>query len=439
MTDSARIRQRATAGVPWSQARFLRFPAVQVERSEARAAVAHRGPVLLSGPPWSGRTTALEQVGRQLLHAGIAPDRIGWVELGQAAWRDCDLPTVVAAFEDGPPSAILLDDLPADTVEWLLAYRGPVRLIATRAGVVASSLPLSPWTFWRALRTWDVGVPLPGGASTEEVLRSAMRLSDASDALAEPLRRYLLLGAFPALLLSPNRDPAVELAAAQQAVAARVLDRTLFKQIPLDTGIREPAVLEALLADVARSPGELLAPSAVAARLGITQPTVDKYLDALARAGLVHQLRNGFEANPRRGRRVLFVDGAVRNAVLRLGVHPLVDPEEMGHLLFHSVISHVVAWARRAGTEVGHWRRGRLAVDIVVRHPGGPLALQMGSSRTALESLRAFTRENPDFESRGWLLLHRAPPTWPAHHESGVGRIAVVPFLVALGMALEPP
>ena len=139
-----------------------------------------------------------------------------------------------------------------------------------------------------------------------------------------------------------------------------------------------------------------------------------------------------------RGRRVFLADGALRGATRLIGARLLTDPEEMGHLLVHAIVSHATAWAAAAGVTVGHWRSGRHEVYLVIDHPEHPMALQLDASRRAsFDGLYALADAHPRFKDRIWVLLHRAPPTHPAHHPTVIGRLPTVPFLAALGAVGE--
>lgn len=68
---------------------------------------------------------------------------------------------------------------------------------------------------------------------------------------------------------------------------------------------------------------DVLSPSKIAGELGLSQPTVDKYLSYLEQAFLVFLLPNysGNEQTAQRHRRtVYFVDEAIRNAALQRGL-----------------------------------------------------------------------------------------------------------------------
>ena len=144
------------------------------------------------------------------------------------------------------------------------------------------------------------------------------------------------------------------------------MERSIYKDIPQAFGIDNPMMLERLLYTLARRVTGRLSPQHLCQELdGLSQPTFDRYLSYLERAFLVFTLPNysGRESTvQRRGRRIYFVDGAVRNAALQRGVGPLTDAEEMG-LLFENM----AAGTRRpgaVGTGADAWSVSSRAVGL---------------------------------------------------------------------------
>lgn len=428
--DHERLRGRIERTTPWLQHQPPRLPAaVSLPLAEVLADREH--PTLIGGSPWSGRTALLEQIARRLLLAGRPPDRLGWVELGHPTWDDVGPADLVAAL---PGGALFLDDLPLEHAPWVAEYRGPTQIFAA-VGAAAAETVVPPTSFATYLGWQGVELRASRSRTPDELVRAAFELSGRGAGLQEHLRRYLLLGGFPALLQRPPADPVADLRAAERDLCAEVLERTLYRRIPRDHAIREPRHLEALLVRLAATPGGLVSSAELGRTLQLTQPTVDKYLRVLEAVGLIVTLPNWAPGErARRGRRVFFGDGAVRNALLRRGASPLADPEEMGHLLVNALVVHAVNWARVNGGTAWHWRRSGHEVDLVLDHPSGSIALQVGSARHyPIRSLAALQEAHPALDARCWVLLHRAPPTWPAQGEGGIGRLPLLAFLLALG------
>ena len=85
-------------------------------------------------------------------------------------------------------------------------------------------------------------------------------------------------------------------------------------------------------------------PANICGDLGLSQPTYDRYLSYLERAFLVFTLPNysGSETSvEHRGRKLYFIDCAVRNAALHRGLAPLADPIELGALMENLIAASV--------------------------------------------------------------------------------------------------
>jgi predicted AAA+ superfamily ATPase len=117
--------------------------------------------------------------------------------------------------------------------------------------------------------------------------------------------------------------------------------------------------------------------------LGITAPTVEKYLRYLERSFVLFMLPNysGSElSRQRRGRRPYFFDGAIRNAALERGLAPMQDPVEMGLVYENMAAAHLYCLSLLTQVRCQHWRDGVIEVDLIYDDPAGPLAFEVASS-----------------------------------------------------------
>lgn len=196
-------------------------------------------------------------------------------------------------------------------------------------------------------------------------------------------------------------------------------------------------MLERLLYVLAAQVTGLLSPTKVSSELGIAQPTLDRYISYLERAFLVFVLPNysGQEAAiQRRGRKLYFVDGAVRNAALQRGLAPLSDPTEMGMLTENMVASTLHALALQSGLRLHHWRDGRHEVDLILDHPTKPLALEVGLSVNHSRSgLKALMDRYPRFAGRSYLVAPQAGVVHPDSTGTGVGTLPLDLLLQVAG------
>lgn len=154
------------------------------------------------------------------------------------------------------------------------------------------------------------------------------------------------------------------------------MERAVYKDIPQSYGVDNPMALERLLYVLAAQVTGVLSPSSVATELSLAQPTLDRYLGYLQRAFLVFTLPN-YAPNEgtvqRRGRKVYFVDGAIRNAALQRGLAQLDNPTEMGVLLENAAAAALHALAQQTGQRLFHWRDRRSEVDLIFRRQHAPV------------------------------------------------------------------
>ena len=195
--------------------------------------------------------------------------------------------------------------------------------------------------------------------------------------------------------------------------------------------------LERLLYILAGQVARVVSPTKLATSLGIRQPTVGRYLSYLERTFLVFALPNyaGSEAKvQRRGRKIYFVDGAIRNAALQRGLAPLGDPTEMGLLLENLAVTTMHTLAVHSGIRLHHWRDGKREVDLIFNDPRQPLAFEIGASaRHSRAGLAALIERHGRFRGNSYLVAPQASVQHAEAADSGIGTLPLDRFLVAVG------
>jgi len=423
----------------------------------------HRFQIVL-GPRRVGKTTALYQTVRHLIAHGVEPSRIWWLRLDHPLLLQDDLGSLVRhvlsqteATADHP-AFLMLDELVyTDAWDlWLKTFfddAWPVRIAATSSATAAlrerriesgvgrwSEQHLMPYLFDEFLDLLDEGVALTAGATLAKTVRSLPIGQRAEPRLGEWRREFMLIGGFPELLIrraDGGLDEASGLLESQQVLRADAVERAVYKDIPQSFGLESPIMLERLLYVLAAQVTGVLSPTSIGSNLGLSQPTFDRYLSYLEQAFLVFTLPNysGTEsAIQRRGRKLYFVDGAVRNAALQRGLAPLDDPSELGLLLENLVAASLRSLAVHAGVRLHHWREKRDEVDLVYDHPDEPLAFEIGSSlRHHRGGMKAFMARHPRFEGRCYLVAPQVPVAHPEAMAEGVGSLPLDLFLLAVG------
>lgn len=427
----------------------------------------HRFEIVL-GPRRVGKTTALYQTVRHLIADGdVDPRAVWWLRLDHPLLLQADLGALVrlilerAAEGVGRPLYLMLDEIvyARDWDLWLKTFHDelwPVRIAATSSATAAlrerrlesgvgrwNERFLSPCLFSEALGLWEVPTEMATAETLAETLeRSPPTISPSR--LASLRETFLMVGGFPELL---SRLPATPdgletaLLESQQTLRADAVERAIYKDIPQSFDVGDPMKLERLLYVLAANLCGLLAPSRLAKELELSQPTIDRYINYLARAFLVFALTNysGNEsAIQRRGRKLFFVDGAIRNSALQLGLRPIIDVGDRALLIENLVAATLQALSLQGGGRLHHWRDKNEEVDFVVDHPTRPLAIEVGSSATHPRSaLQRFVERYPRFANAAWLVAPEAPYLRPRDARSGVGSYPLDAFLVAASRQAE--
>ena len=425
---------------------------------------------LVLGPRRVGKTTCLYQTVRQLLRGGVAPRRIWWLRLDHPLLMQLDLGLLLGVVRDGvndpnEPAFVFLDELTyaRDWDLWLKTLhdeRWPLRIAGSSSATAAlrerrlesgvgrwEEQYLAPYLLGEFLDLVRHETSIPVEETLSETVAAALK-AGWDPAGIEPLRRRLLLtGGFPELLVAAGAgtgddDDVSMLLRSQQTLRNDAVERAIYKDVPQAFGVDNPMMLERLLYTLAGQVTGLLSPQRLCQELdGLSQPTFDRYLSYLERAFLVFTLPNysGREGSvQRRGRRLYFVDGAVRNAALQRGAGPLTDAEEMGLLYENLVAGHLHALARQTQVRLYHWREGNHEVDLIYDHPEQPLAIEIASSvRHAVTGLQRFMERFPRFEGRCYLASPEPISLLPGAAANRIGLLPLDLLLLAASRQAE--
>ncbi len=418
------------------------------------------------GPRRVGKTTCLYQAVRHLLKSGVDAKRIWWLRLDHPLLMPAGLEWVNAIRADADahqPIFVFLDELnyANDWDLWLKTFydeRWPIRLAGSSSSTAVlrsrrlesgvgrwEEQYLAPYLFGEFLDLLQHNRPLPIEPTLAETVEACIAASPDVTDLGAFRQRFLLTGGFPELLLSDERererdtpeDDVSLLLRSQRRLRDDAVERAIYKDIPQAFSIDSPMVLERLLYVLAAQVTGLLSPQTVCKELGgLSQPTLDRYLSYLEHAFLIFLLPNysGSERKvQRRGRRVYFVDGAVRNAALQRGAGPLNDPTEMGVLYENLVAGHLHALARQTQVRLYHWRYGNHEVDLVYDHPEHPIAFEIGSTaRHPTAGLRQFITRHPRFSGRCYLVAPNVPAIRTRGQPGQVGLLPLDLLLLAI-------
>lgn len=424
---------------------------------------------LILGPRRVGKTTVMYQTVRHLLGQGTDPRRLWWLRLDHPLLLQQELGSLVRSVLDdaGPDSPIVLflDELvyAGDWDLWLKTFfddRWPVRIIATSSATAAlrhrrlesgvgrwSEQFLTPYLFTEFLDLLGRGPEIAVGANLAETIRLLPPRTPNELVVDALRRRFLLVGGFPELLAGEREraeslDEGARLLESQQVLRSDAVERAVYKDIPQSFGVVSPMMLERLLYVLAGQVTGILSPTTIGKELdGLNQPTFDRYLSYLERAFLVFTLPNysGNEAAiQRRGRKLYFVDGAVRNAALQRGLAPLDNPGELGMLMENLVAATLHSLSMIAGLRLFHWHERGAEVDLILDHPTDPIAFEIASSPGhSRKGLRALVERHPRFEGRCYLIAPQTGVLAPDATPSGIGTLPLDLLLIACGRQAE--
>lgn len=422
---------------------------------------------LVVGPRRVGKTTAMYQIVRRLLANGTDPKRIWWMRLDHPLLIEIPLGSLVhvalsqAPAEEKSPIYLFLDEL-SYSREWDLWLKTfydelwPLKIIGTssssaalREGRMESGVGrweeqyLAPYLFSEFLALVQSPFDFAVSETLAETIETSARQTFDLHLLAERRRLFLTVGGFPELIagiLAPG-NPVDWVLRSQGMLRTDAVERAVYKDIPQAFGIDDPLMLERLLYVLAAQMAGVLSPSSICKDLGLSLPTFDKYVSYLERAFLIFTLPN-FSGNERavqkRGRKLYFVDGAIRNAALQRGLAALGEGEESGFILENAVASHLHGLCRQDGTRLYHWREGNYEVDLVYDHPSSPLAFEVTTSdRHSKRGLLSFMQRHPRFRGRCYTAWPGAVPLAPSKTSDSIGSLPIDLLLLAASRQAE--
>ena len=425
---------------------------------------------LLLGPRRVGKTTAMYQTVRRLLRSGIPARRLLWLRLDHPLLMSYRLDQLVrnalAASGATPkePLILFLDELvyAQDWDLWLKTFYDeawPVCILGSSSSTAAlqqrrmesgigrwEEQYLAPCLFTEFLELCGEQSRPPVGETLCETLEACIAAHlPISDEILQLRRRLLFTGGFPELLMTGQlraTDEVSNILESQRILRSDAVERAIYKDIPQAFGVDNPMLLERLLYTLAGQMCGLLSPRTLSQSLdGLAQTTFDRYLAYLERAFLVFTLPNysGSEAQvQKRGRKLYFIDGAVRNAALQRGVAPLQDAVETGLLLENLAVGHLHALAAQSQVRLYHWRHNNDEVDAIYDHPQQPLAFEIASSASHHKrGMREFLSRYPRFKGRGYLVAPGLPARRAKDTQDGVGTVGLDTFLIAVGAQAE--
>jgi hypothetical protein len=404
---------------------------------------------LILGPRRVGKTTVMYQTVQRLLEAGVEPRRLWWLRLDHPLLINTHLGMLLELIVDvtrcteDRPAFLFLDELTyaKDWALWLkTAYdeKWPIQVVGTSSAVAAMKKEaaesgvgrweeqyLGPYSFSEFLELEKIDVPtFRTFDSFSATIEAAFEGPQNLPSFDLERRRFMLTGGFPELLsLKSSGDEASDILRSQTILKSDAIERAIYKDIPQTAPIQDPVKLERLLYILAGQISGVFSPNTIAGELEMSARTVETYVNYLERAFLVFSVPNFSpkeETVQRRGKKMYFVDGAVRNAALLRGIAPLNDASEMGILTENLAAAHLISLARHAGVRLYHWRRSSYEVDLLYEEPGTPIAFEIGTSeKHTMRGLKQLVDSHPRYRGNCYFVYPGANLKKPTFTDPG--------------------
>jgi len=418
------------------------------------------------GPRRVGKTTCLYQTVRHLIEEGqIDPQRIWWLRMDHPLLMRIRLDQLVKYIlhinrqtSQELPIYLFIDELTyaSDWDLWLKTFyddQWPIRLAGSSSSTAIikgrrsesgvgrwDERYLTPYLFGEFLHLQKEDVSIPTESTLFQTLQSCVKKNTQKDHFDIWRKIFLLTGGFPELLIAFVKDRPDEqtlLLSSQRTLRSDAVERAIYKDIPQAFGVDNPLMLERMLYVLAGQVTGILSPTDLCMSLDrLSHPTFDRYLNYLTQAFLIFTLPNysGNEATKqRRGRKLYFVDSAVRNAALQRGLAPLKDPTEMGLLTENMVAAHLHALGQLSQVRLYHWRDQQHEIDLIFDHPDQPIAFEIAPSlRHKRSGLKRLMEKFPRFHGRCFLVVPNAPVVLPQEGSNGIGTFPLDWLLLAI-------
>jgi hypothetical protein len=394
----------------WSTGKVPEWDAPAFKRRELAdfllAIERERIPVL-AGLRRTGKTTMVHQAIAELIARGVEPRRILYATFDDFVLRTMG-PQVFQTILDVQVETLgtttrertyaFFDEV-QNIPDWARALKviwdrkGGVRMVATGSagllirGAVGESLAgraettdLGPMELgdWAALLGVKVR-PSPleallGPGGPEASLGGWLEVERSRELLRPLLGQYILKGGLPEAALD------ADLALLQLHLYEDVVDRVIFRDIPLLYGVQQPGKLGRLLVIIADKSGLPLTVEGLKTAVTLRRETVEDYLTYLMSSRIIIELLSytGSQyAALKRARKYYIADTGLQNAIMHRDRRAVADETVMGALAEQAVAIHLNRLARRRWERLSYAPvHGGSEVDFVLETHEGPLPFE---------------------------------------------------------------
>lgn len=230
----------------------------------------------------------------------------------------------------------------------------------------------------------SVGEPLTGRKITLKLFPLAQMEIGRSEQRHQTdahLESRLIYGSYPEVVLTPDNR-------ARERYLKEIVASYLYKDILELDGIRHSAKISRLLQLLAFQIGKEVSYTELATALGMSKNTVDRYLDLLEKAFVLHKL-SGFSRNLRseitKNCRYYFLDTGIRNALIN-NFNPLQLRNDVGELWENYLVLERLKRQEYIGESANSyfWRTYRQQeLDLVEEREGRLFGYEMKWGKTS--------------------------------------------------------
>ncbi len=207
-----------------------------------------------------------------------------------------------------------------------------------------------------------------------------------AEALKALVLQSITFGGYPEVVTASNKLPLL------QGLAGDYLWQDVLQMGQIKT----PETIRRLLTLLAHQVGSEVSVNELATQLGVTRPTIERYLDILEHSFVIFRL-SAFSTNPRKevckSRKIYFWDTGIRNALLNeFSTSELRS--DIGNLWENWLVSEIAKKNILDGSpkQLYFWRsRSGSEVDIVLKNPEGVLSAYEVKWRKKGRRVKAFS------------------------------------------------
>ncbi len=375
---------------PWWAAGVVEFKELVIERSifkEILKLVEERETICLTGLRRVGKTTLMLQLVDHLVNCGVPPKRILYFSFDKPVFQNRDAIDGVISFYlenilketligPGEKIYVFFDEIQkvnnwseeikniydkTRKIKFIISGSSALNILSGSGESLVGRIfvkKVFPFTFREYLKTDNVNMNLninyiPASISYKEMKTLYQEVMLNEDKIKLKFNDYADLGGFPEILLSKNKELAIERARSW-------IYFTLFKDIVDVFKIKRPDVLENLLIYISTTSGQTANYAKMASRLNVKYDTVKKYLYYLDQTFLINTSRYFSKSAKKieKNEKIYTSDHGILN--LFWHVEEGLKIETMV-----SNFSRVVRYMREGDERISYWRE-KEEVDIVL-------------------------------------------------------------------------